>query len=110
MPIEQRNAYTPKVYLSIVVSGLPPGNNIKMILHNQKIVHRDLQQLLKSIDTKLQLIEKQLCQNIQQRKIEDSVQGALQVHLDNAQYILDLMSQDAKPLLVFFTDSTNSLL
>ena len=38
------------------------------------------------------------------------MQGALQVHLENAQYILDLMSQDAKPLLVLFTDCTNSLL
>ena len=36
-------------------------------------------------------------------------QGSLQAHLYNAQYVLDLMNQDAKPLLVFFTDCTNSL-
>lgn len=41
---------------------------------------------------------------------DDSIDGSLQIHLENAQYILDLMSQDAKPLLVFLTDSTNSLL
>ena len=37
------------------------------------------------------------------------IQGSLQAHLKNAQYILDLMNLDAKPLLVFFTDCTNSL-
>lgn len=39
-------AYFPNVYLSIVVSGLPPGNNIKLILHNQRVDQRDLSHLL----------------------------------------------------------------
>ena len=42
--------------------------------------------------------------------IDEDIEGSLQAHLKNAQYILDLMEQDAKPLLVFFTDCTNSLL
>ena len=37
------------------------------------------------------------------------IQGSLQAHLKNAQYILDLMNLNAKPLLVFFTDCTSSL-
>jgi len=30
-------AYSPRVYLSIIMSGIPPGNHIKSIMHNQKI-------------------------------------------------------------------------
>jgi hypothetical protein len=54
-----------------------------------------------------------LRQNTQQIRpdlADDGIKGSLQTHLENAQYILDLMHYDAKPLLVFFTDSTNSLL
>ena len=45
---------------------------------------------------------------IQNKQMTD-IQGSLQAHLTNGQYILDLMSIDAKPLLIFFTDCTNSL-
>lgn len=81
---EPKPAYFPKVYLSIVVSGLPPGNNTKLIVHNQKIDHRDLAQMLKSIETRLINIERHLRQNVQQKKTEDTTRGSLQVHLENA--------------------------
>ena len=43
------------------------------------------------------------------RSLETDIQGSLQAHLRNALTILDLMNLDAKPLLVFFSDCTNSL-
>lgn len=67
---------------------------------------------MKTINHRLSTIEHTIKKNIskQQEGTDISSQGSLQAHLYNAQYILDLMNQDAKPLLVFFTDSTNSLI
>ena len=100
--------YKPNVYLSIVVSGMP-GQNINLIQHNIKIDKWDVETIIRSLDKYLDEQEMQLRKNIQKGVREDSTKGALQVHLDNGQYILDLMHRDAKPLLIFFTDSTNTL-
>ena len=110
---EPRQFYQPKIYLSIIVSGLPPGNNVKPIVVNQKVEQGNLTELIKSLDQRLIYIEHMLRQNTQQTATDladDGIKGSLQTHLENAQYILDLMHYDAKPLLVFFTDSTSSLL
>lgn len=43
---------------------MPPGNNIKLIVHNQKLEERDVSDLLKSIDSKLLKIENELRNNL----------------------------------------------
>ena len=69
---ESKSSYTPKVYLSIVVSGLPPGNNIKIIVHNQKLDVRDVSDLLKSIDQKLVKIENELRNNLKNLNMQET--------------------------------------
>ncbi len=66
---------------------------------------------MKIINHRLSTIEHTLKKQITKKQPSDDLdfQGSLQAHLYNAQYVLDLMNQDAKPLLVFFTDCTNSL-
>ena len=98
------------------MSGIPPGNHIKIIMHNQKLDLNNQKDLLKEIDGHLIRIEKDLKNNIKLTNDDvfrdqpaGDIQGSLQAHLKNAQYILDLMNQDAKPLLVFFTDCSSSL-
>lgn len=57
-------AYSPRVYLSIVVSGIPPGNHIKLITHNQKIDVHNLKDLLTNIEGQLVHIEQNMKNNI----------------------------------------------
>jgi hypothetical protein len=64
---------------------------------------------MKTVNHRLSTIEHSLRSTVSKRTEETSSSGSLQAHLFNAQYILDLMNQDAKPLLVFITDCTNSL-
>ena len=65
---------------------------------------------MKIVNNRLNTIEHKIKQHVQSMILkrkqglkEDQIesQGSLQAHLYNAQYILDLMDQDAKPLLVF---------
>lgn len=76
---ESKQSYAPKVYLSIVVSGLPPGNNIKLIIHNQKLDVRDVSDLLMSIESKLIKIENELRNNLKKPNIsdDDGIDGSL---------------------------------
>lgn len=61
------------------MSGLPPGNNLKLIIHNQKVDQRDVSDILKSIDFKLQKIENELRCNMQKPGSlkDDGVDGSL---------------------------------
>ena len=67
------------------------------------------------VDSQLTLIAREIKIDIEthekyvKNRQNHDVQGSLQAHLTNAQYIFDLMNLDAKPLLVFFTDCTSSL-
>ena len=55
-----------------MVSGLPPGNNIKIIVHNQKLDVRDVSDLLKSIDQKLVKIENELRNNLKNLNMQET--------------------------------------
>ena len=74
-----------------------------------------MKEILKDIERELVNIEQNMKNNIKliadvlKDQPTQDIQGSLQAHLKNAQYILDLMNLDAKPLLVFLTDCTNSL-
>jgi len=65
---------------------MPPGNNIKLIVHNQKLEERDVSDLLKSIDSKLLKIENELRNNLKKplKRHNDEIDGSLQIHLENA--------------------------
>jgi hypothetical protein len=56
--------YIPRVYLSIIVSGIPPGNHIKIIMHNQKIDLNNLKDLLTNIEGQLLCLEQNMKNNI----------------------------------------------
>ena len=50
--------------MSVIVSGIPPGNAIKIIMHNQKIDKNNLKDLLTNIEGQLIHIEQNMKNNI----------------------------------------------
>ena len=54
---EKRSEYSPRVYLSTIVSGIPPANNIKIIMHNQKVDLNNLRDVMTNIENQMRYIE-----------------------------------------------------
>ena len=46
-----------------MATGLPPNNNMKLLIHNQKMDAQSINEVLKGIEFKLQLLEDQLAEN-----------------------------------------------
>lgn len=90
----EKSAFAPKIYLSIVISGLPPDNSLQLIVQNMKLDKNNLRGLMETINYRLSTIEHTLRKGIQKKTSQSDLcsQGSLQAHLHNAQYVLDLMN------------------
>lgn len=53
-----------------MATGLPPNNNMKFLIHNQKMDAQSSNEILKSIEFRLQLLEDQLADNLDTSDME----------------------------------------
>jgi hypothetical protein len=51
------------IYLSIVASGLPPANNMKILVHNQRLDDNNRNEALRSLKKRLEMIQEQLIES-----------------------------------------------
>lgn len=57
---EVADVFYPKIYLSIVISGLPPDNSLQLVIQNTRLDRHNLKDLMRTIEYRLSTIEHSL--------------------------------------------------
>ena len=78
----QSSVYIPVVYLSIVASGLPPDNNMKILVHNQRMDDNNSNEVLRSLRKRLEMIEESLAERYQEKQLNSQEVFGVQVNED----------------------------